>query len=134
MDILQLSHSQKINKRREWWRLLNNRTGKIFINGVTGTLTKYEIKKGHVMCSAWKADPNLNGIEVNKKNSEMHGRLWSKKIPSYINNKMQAKLLQRYQIERKSVSNIFTSIVCYIIINIMFRSGCYLCNQCNVVA
>ena len=80
-----LTNTQKIGKRREWWRLMTERKNQIFINDVTGALVKYEVNRGHTMSFAWKSDSSLSVSELKKKESEMNGRLWSEKIPKFVN-------------------------------------------------
>ena len=63
-----LTNTQKIGKRREWWRLVTERKNQIFINDVTGTLVKYEVNRGHTMSFAWKSDPSLSVSDLKKKN------------------------------------------------------------------
>ena len=72
-NVLSLSNSKKINMRREWWRLFHSRNGRMFLNGVTGTIVKYKIQKGHVIRFAWRVDPNATSQEIKKRKVKCTG-------------------------------------------------------------
>ena len=89
-----LSNDQKISKRREWWRLIYNERGTIYLNNITGTIIKYEVNKHTVMCFCWRSDLSLPAVELKKNDSEMNGRLWSEFIPNYITNKNASEIVR----------------------------------------
>ena len=102
-----LGNQQKINKRREFWRLINDRKGKIFTRGIQGTLVKYEVRRGSVMCFAWKSDPDCTDVELRKKDSEMNGRLWTEHIPNFITNRNATEIVNKLSLK----TNISPSVI-----------------------